>query len=73
MFRWPRVDLVPGQYNMVVRIVANGDHHTGEVLDVPPPFTFHVAARDFHGSGRNVGLDFGTILVQGAWDVEPAV
>lgn len=71
VFRWPRVDLVPGQYNMVVRIVANGDHHSGEVLDVPPPFTFHVAPRDFHGSGRNAGLDFGTVLVRGAWDVEP--
>lgn len=67
-FEWKSVDLVPGQYQLVVRIVANGDHHTGEVLDMPAPFPFHVAAADYYGSGRNAGLNFGTILVRGNWE-----
>jgi len=68
-FRWPSVDLVPGSYAMVLRIVANGNHHTGEVLDMPPPIMFHVAPTDFHGSGRNLGLDFGKVLVRGDWSL----
>ena len=69
-FHWPSVDLVPGHYNLVIRIVANGDHHTGEVLDGPPAIAFSVGAADFHGSGRNVGLNFGTVLVRGKWTLE---
>ena len=70
VFRWPSVDLVPGHYFLVVRIVANGDHHTGEVLDLPPPVPFQVAPADYHGSGRNAGLDFGIVLVRGQWRLE---
>ena len=69
-FRWPSVDLVPGHYNLVIRIVANGDHHTGELLDGPPPIAFTVGAADYHGSGRNTGLTFGTFLVRGDWALE---
>jgi len=69
-FHWPSVDLVPGHYNLVVRIVANGDHHTGELLDMPPAMTFSVGAADFHGSGHNVGLNFGSFLVRGEWTLE---
>ena len=61
------VDLVPGQYQLVVRIAANGDHHTGEVLDMPAPISFHVAPADYYGTGRNVGLGFGVTLVRGQW------
>lgn len=70
VFHWPRVDLVPGHYFLVVRIVANGDHHTGEVLDMPPPIPFQVAPADFHGSGRNTGLHFGLVLVRGEWRLD---
>jgi lipopolysaccharide transport system ATP-binding protein len=70
VFRWPSVDLVPGQYAMVIRIMANGDHHRGELLDMPPAITFHVSPRDFHGSGRNVGIDYGMVVVRGAWSAE---
>lgn len=70
VFHWPRVELVPGQYAMVVRIIANGDHHHGELLDMPPAITFHVAPRDFHGSGRSIGLDYGTVLVRGEWTAD---
>lgn len=70
VFHWPRVDLVPGQYAMVVRIVANGDHHNGELLDMPPAVSFHVAPRDFHGSGRSIGLNYGAVLVRGDWTVD---
>lgn len=66
-FEWNSVDLVPGSYHLVIRMVANGDHHTGEVLDMPAPIPFHVAAADFYGSGRNTGLNFGTVLVRGNW------
>ena len=69
-FRWPSVDLVPGHYNLVIRIIANGDHHTGELLDGPPAIAFSVGAADFHGSGRNIGLTFGTFLVRGKWALE---
>lgn len=70
-FHWPSVDLVPGHYNLVIRIVANGDHHTGELLDGPPAIAFTVGAADFHGSGRNIGLTFGTFLVRGEWSLQP--
>lgn len=70
VFHWPRVDLVPGQYAIVVRIVANGDDHHGELLDMPPAVSFHVAPRDFHGSGRSTGLNYGTVLVRGDWTAE---
>lgn len=66
-FSWPSVDLLPGTYVLAIRIVANGTHHTGEVLDLPPPISFHVVPTDFHGSGRNLGLDFGKMLVRGDW------
>ena len=66
-FEWMSVDLVPGQYQLVVRIVANGDHHAGEVLDMPAPILFHVAPADYYGTGRNVGLGFGVALVRGKW------
>ena len=69
-FRWPSVDLVPGHYNLVIRIVANGDHHTGELLDMPPAMTFSVGAADYYGSGRNTGLQFGTVLVRGDWTMQ---
>jgi lipopolysaccharide transport system ATP-binding protein len=67
VFQWNSVDLVPGSYGMVIRVVANGTHHTGEVLDMPSAITFHVAPADYHGSGRNLGLDFGKFLVRGQW------
>jgi len=70
VFEWPSVDLVPGPYHMVIRIVANGDHHVGEVLDMPPPITFHVAPADFYGSGKNIGMGFGVMLVRGKWDLK---
>ena len=70
IFRWPSVDLVPGHYSLDIRVVANGDHHTGELLDGPPALAFSVGAADFHGSGRNTGLNFGTFLVRGDWSLE---
>lgn len=70
VFEWPSVDLVPGPYQLVIRIVANGDHHVGEVLDMTPPIAFHVAPADFYGSGKNLGMGFGVMLVRGAWNLE---
>jgi len=66
-FLWPSVDVIPGHYNIGIRVVANGDEHTGELLDIPPPIFIPVCASDFYGSGRNDGMNFGTILVRGKW------
>ncbi|MFV0337555.1 MAG: ABC transporter ATP-binding protein [Chthoniobacterales bacterium] len=68
-FTWPPVDLIPGSSQMVVRIVANGDHHTGEVLDMPAALPLHIASADYYGTGRNTGLNFGTVLVRGDWSL----
>lgn len=69
LFRWPSVDLVPGHYNLIIRVVANGDHHIGELLDEPPAIMFTAGVADYHGSGRNIGLSFGIFLVRGEWSL----
>lgn len=66
-FEWPSVDVIPGHYHIGMRVIANGDEHTGEVVDVPPPIPVAVCTSDFYGSGRNTGLNFGTMLVRGNW------
>ena len=48
---------------------ANGDQHTGERLDTPPPVILPVVPSDFHGNGDRALTNFGVILVRGQWSV----
>ena len=68
-FAWPSVDVVPGHYTLGVRVFANGDQHTGERLDTPPPVILPVVPSDFHGNGDRALTNFGVILVRGQWSV----
>jgi len=71
-FEWPSVDVVPGHYTLGVRVFANGDQHTGERLDTPPPVILPVVPSDFHGMGEKENLNYGVILVRGKWSAHAA-
>lgn len=68
-FEWPSVDVVPGHYTLGVRVFANGDQHTGERLDTPPPVILPVVPSDFHRAGDRENLNYGVILVRGKWSL----
>ncbi len=68
-FAWPSVDIVPGHYTFGIRVFANGDQHTGERLDTPPPFMVTIHSSDFYGAGQHGGLSHGVMLVKGDWAV----
>jgi len=68
-FEWPSVDVVPGHYTLGVRVFANGDQHTGERLDTPPPVILPVVPSDFHGAGDRDNLNYGVMLVRGQWSL----
>jgi lipopolysaccharide transport system ATP-binding protein len=64
----PELPLTAGRYLVGFRVVANGDHNSGEVLDYPlNKVGFDVTTVDFYGSGSAFIPDWGPVAIRGKW------
>lgn len=61
------LDLVPDEYKIACRIIANGNQLHGELLDQPDTTTsLTVTASNFFGGGSAL-TNFGALLIRGTW------
>ena len=69
-FTIPSLNLVPGEYLAGTRVIANGDHAHGELLDQPhKASSLFVTPSNYFGGGHAV-TSYGVVLMKGQWSAE---